>query len=172
MHPRNLRQLINFSVTQWFQFPKRDSISPAETVMNWNDLFLEAVARYKFELVCSEQEFRNAMCEALCTMYLAKKRNADWRGPLSRPPRPDGWTSSHEMEWRDILQSRYFTSEIFEGLWANFEKAIWENAIPDWRTSFEIICLHYIQVEPELVTDMNEGELENIPIVTETDDSY
>lgn len=170
MHPYYYRQAVNYSVNQWFQFPKKDSVSPAETIMNWNDLFLEGLARTKFQLACSAREFRNAMCEALCTMYLAKKRNTDWRGPLSSMPRPEGWTKAHEMEWKELLQSRYFTSEFFEGIWSRFEKAIWENVIPDWRTSFEIICIHYILVEPELILDFNDGEYETAPIVTDMED--
>lgn len=170
MNPYNYRQAVNNSVTQWFQFPKRDSISPAETVMNWNDLFLESIARQKFDLVCSELEFRRLMCEALCTMYLAKKRNTVWRGPISVRHRPQGWTSAHEMEWKDILQSKYFTIDFFEKIWERFEKAIWENAISDWRTQFEIICLHYIQVKPELIIDANDGEYDNILSVNDVDE--
>lgn len=149
----NYKQAVNRSVTQWFHTPKRDSISPAETIAFWNDKFLEGVAYRKFQLAISEREFRAAMCEALCTMFMAKKKQGTWRGPVSEMPRPEGWTDAHETEWKDLLRSKYFAYDFFELLWSQVEQAMWETAVPEWRTAFELIALHYIAVDPELVLD-------------------
>ncbi len=149
----NYKQAINRSVTQWFHTQKRDSISPSETVAFWNDKFLEGLAYRKFQLAISEREFRAAMCEALCTMFVAKKKHTTWRGPVSEMPRPDGWTDGHEAEWKDLLRSKYFAYDFFEILWSQVEVAMWETVLPEWRTAFEIIALHYIAVDPDLVLD-------------------
>lgn len=150
----NYRQAVNRGVNFWFHTPKKDSISPAETVHEWNNKFLEGLQYRKFSLAISEKNFRKYMCEALCVMFLAKKEDKDWRGPISEMPRPERWNQSLEMEWIDLIESKYLGYEFFESVWCHFrEKAIWENAIPDWRISFELIALHYIAIDANLLYD-------------------
>jgi hypothetical protein len=120
----------------------------------WNDKFLEGLKYRNLQLAISEKEFRANMCEALCTMFIAKKQNKEWRGPVSEMPRPEDWTYTHEMEWMDVLRSKYLTYDFFDSFGAYFDqKAIWENAVSDWRTSFEIIALHYVAVDPNLLAE-------------------
>lgn len=149
----NYKLVINESVNFWFKTPKRDSISPAETILEFNNLFLKGLKYHKLGLVCSEKDFRLYMCEAVCTMFLAKKKNTIWQGPLSEMPRPEGWASSNEIEWLDILKSNHLGYDFFDGIWSRIEKTIWENIVPEWRTSFEIIALHYIAVKQDLLVD-------------------
>jgi hypothetical protein len=154
-YKREINRHINF----WFHNPKRDSIAPDETIMKFCDLFLERLKALKFSLSLSEQTFRRNMCEAICVMYEAKKRDIGWRGPLGERPRPEWWTSKHEAEWMDNLTTNYLNYEFFEPIWGRVEEGLWEAVLPDWRSTFELIVVKYVAVRLDLIEDGKNHEI-------------
>lgn len=156
---REINRHINF----WFHTPKQDSISPRETITQFCDTFLKGVKTLGFWLSVDENQFRRYMCEAICIMYEAKKRDIDWRGPLTDALRPDGWTAKHEAEWREILTYRYFNSEFFESIWRFVEQGLWESYLSDWRLSFEHIVIHYIAIRHNLMENGSQFDHEDGP---------
>ncbi len=154
---RNLSRIISTHTTQWFQHEKSDSISPALSVKQFNELFLNACNRLKLTLTCTEKEFKNFMCEATCTMYIANKRGTTWRGPLSEAPRPRKWSSALESQWLDYIRFYYFTADTWHNLWSQIPEGMWERAVPDWRIAMEHIVYHYIECQPHKLDDYSSG---------------
>jgi hypothetical protein len=150
---RNLNKLISAHTTQWFHYEKSDSISPALSVKQFSELFLNACKRMKLTLTCTEKEFKNFMCEATCTMYVAHKRNTTWIGPLSELQRPKKWNSGLEAQWIDYIRFHYFTSDTWHNLWHQIPEGMWERSVPEWRVSMEHIVYHYIECQPQNLDD-------------------
>lgn len=148
---RNLRDLINQHVNQWFRRVGNDEWSPALTIKEFSDRFLEYLKWKKLSLACRESEFRKNMCEFICTAYVAKKQDTTWTGPLSEPMRPSGWTQRHENEWEEYLSIYVFTDEVWAGFWSYIPETLWESRVPDWRFQIQMIVFHYVQVNPSKI---------------------
>ncbi len=159
-YKKEIERNINF----WFHTPKRDSIAPDETIIKFCDLFLEYLHMHKFTLCIPERTFRLYMCEAICRMYEAKKRDMQWIGPLSEKPRPEWWNAKYEFEWKDNLTINYLNSDFFESIWKQIEEGLWEAILPNWRTSFEHIVIQYVSVRPDLI--------DNAKMFETSDDNY
>ncbi len=149
---------LSRSVTNWFHTIKYDSFSPEVTITMFSDEFLELCRRLKLHLSCSHKEFRKNMCEAICVMYIAHRQDKSWTGPNSSPPRPSKWTPQHEMVWKDLLTQKYFTYEAWQYLWDQIPQAQWESNVPRWRTTFELIAIHYIAYRSDIMVDCYIGE--------------
>ncbi len=104
-------------------------------------------------LTVSERQFRTNMCEFICTYYIARKRQISWRGPLGEKPRPRGWTSSHERAWEDYLRWEHFSNEFWDSFWSRVVEGLWESRVSGWRDCFEYVVLHYIQVQPNKISE-------------------
>ncbi len=153
---RNLRDLIRQHVNQWFTRVGKDEWSPALLIKEFNDRFLNYLKWKHLNLTVQENEFRRTMCEFLCTMYVARKQQQQWRGPLSDPVRPTGWTQTHEMEWEEYLSINVFTDEVWAGFWSMIPEALWESRVPDWRFQIQLVVFHYIQVDPTKIDSFTE----------------
>jgi hypothetical protein len=141
--------LISRHPTQWFHRMHRDEMSPALSVQEFCNNLLEYLACKKLSLTISEKQFRHNMCEFLCTYYIAKKRNIDWRGPLTDASRPRAWTAKHEQEWQEYLSTEIFSMEFWNYFWDRMHECIWESRTPDWRIHIQNVILHYIVVKPD-----------------------
>jgi hypothetical protein len=151
MSSRRVNEAISRHVTAWFHREGYDGSAPDTTVQRVCTLFLEMLKRCHLTLFLSEGEFRRNICEAICTMYRANKQNTTWIGPNSDAPRPYGWTSQNELDWKDWLSHEYFSYEVWGGFWAQINEGNWESAVPRWRDSMEYILLHYVNCEPDVV---------------------
>ncbi len=109
------------------------------------------------------------MCEFLCTLYVARKRHIDWRGPLSEPIRPAGWTRANEMEWEEYLAMNVFTDEVWAGFWSKIPETLWETRVPDWRFQIQMIVFHYVHVDPRKIENFVE---ESGSIPSDDEDRY
>lgn len=153
---RNMRDLINQHVNQWFRRVALDEWSPALTIKEFTDRFLEYLKWKRLSLACSEGEFRKNMCEFLCTAYVARKQDTTWIGPLSEPLRPYGWTQTHENQWLEYLEMYVFTGEVWDGFWSKIPEALWESRVPDWRYQIQMVVFHYVQVDPRKIDFFSE----------------
>ncbi len=150
-------QLVSRHITQWFHRVGTDELSPASTVLEVNRRILEYIKHRNLNLAIPRQLFCKHMCEFVCTFYKACKQNGIWKGPLSKPARPRGWTPLHETEWIDYLQYHHFSSEFWANFWNAIPEGMWETRTPRWRDAFQYILLHYIQVNPAAIEFMEDG---------------
>jgi hypothetical protein len=150
LQQKKLNTLVNQHVNHWFHFRRIDEVSPAMTLKQCNELFLQKIQRMGLGLFCEERFFRRAMCEAVCTIYVSEKEGTDWCGPYSEAPRPADWTYRKEQRWREYRDYKYLNSDFWSRFWENIEEAIWESAIPSWRTSYQSIATHYINFEDDM----------------------
>jgi hypothetical protein len=147
------KRLLSDHVNRWFSSDRVDGPPPVDSILQFNNEFLRHVKRLRVHLWCSEKEFRRYMCEALCTIYVASKQKTTWKGPLSAPKRPYGWTPTHETDWMDYVRNRLFTDDLWRAIWCHVPNENWEHAVPDWRDHFEFIATHYLMVHPDVLED-------------------
>jgi hypothetical protein len=151
MNSRRVNDAISRHVTTWFHREGYDGFAPDIIVTKVCTLFLEKLKRCKLTLFLSEGEFRRNICEAVCTIYMTHKQNTSWSGPHSDAPRPPGWTSQNEFDWKDWLNHEYFSYETWGSFWSQIPEGNWEMSVPYWRDSMQYILLHYIDCEPDMV---------------------
>jgi hypothetical protein len=74
-----IQQKLKYNkITLWFHTlveGKEYEGTPAETIMEMNDLFIDLLKQKRLNLGVSEKVFRHSMCRALCTMKLYKDVN-------------------------------------------------------------------------------------------------
>jgi hypothetical protein len=145
--------MLSEHVNKWLHHQRVDNTTPAETILQFNNLFLKQVQRLGLHLWCPEAQFRKNMCEALCTLYIAERQGTTWKGPLSAPKRPYGWTVQKERDWEDYMRNRLFTYELWQLVWCQIPQAYWETTCPYWREHFEHIATHYLMVHPDMLDE-------------------
>jgi hypothetical protein len=150
---RHFQQLVSRHTTQWFQRVGVDEVSPALMISDVSSRLLHYIASRNLFLNVPERDFRKYMCEFLCTSYIAHKRNVEWRGPLSKPYRPPGWTQQQELEWQEYLTHEFFSSEFWIHFWSHIPEAFWESKVPNWRNHIQWVLLHYINVQSDKMDD-------------------
>ena len=150
-----MSELLSRHTTQWFHYGK-DEISPAIMMADVSKSFLEYITFKKLSLTISERQFRHNMCEFLCTIYVANKKNELWRGPFSKLNRPVGWTRQNELEWEEYLSHEYFSHDFWFSFWKRFPEVSWEVKVPYWREFFQCVVLHYINLQANKIEFMEE----------------
>jgi hypothetical protein len=153
----NHNQLVSRHVTHWFHHVGIDELSPALTILDFNQRILEYLEYRKLSLAVSKQMFRKYMCEFICTFYRSNKQNETWRGPLSKQVRPRGWTPMHETEWLEHLQYHHFSGEFWYNFWNAIPEGIWETRTPGWRDAVQHVVLHYVNVNPAAIDFSDDG---------------
>ena len=153
-------QLVSRHITQWFHRVGMDELSPALTLLDFNQRILEYIEYRKLSLAIPIPLFRKHMCQFICTYYRANKQNTTWRGPLSEQVRPRGWTTTHEMEWMEYLQHHHFTSECWFNFWHAIPEGIWESRTPRWRDAIQHVMIHYINVNPSAIEFAEDSDSE------------
>lgn len=133
-------------VTRWFHTVDVTGTSPAMSVMDFNDAFLDMCEAQGLSLYVTEQTFRRRMCEFVCTLYLAKLHgNCPVAGPHTPPPLPEDWTRDMQEHWLDALQHFYFSSQDWEQFWKGVPVSPWEESLPTWRADIQAVAILYIR---------------------------
>jgi len=146
------RKIAYNKVTQWFHKltdGKEYEGTPAETIMEMNDLFLNLIKQKKLNLGVTEQVFRRNICGALCTMKYYQDTNLFRKN--RKETYPADWNIELENMWREWLDVRCFKNWV--GFWARIPVREWEEELPGWRTTMEYILMSHIQRETYLLVD-------------------
>jgi len=148
-----IQQKITYNkVTQWFHTlieGKEDEGTPAETIMEMNDLFINLLKEKRLNLGVSERVFRRSMCRALCTMKYYKDVNI--YKPLSNFVYPAEWNRDVEAMWQEWLDDRCFKNWF--AFWARLPVRAWEEELPGWRSGIEHILISSVQREISVLVD-------------------
>ena len=141
-------------ITQWFHTcieEKTHEGTPAETIMEMNDLFINLLKEKRLNLAVSEKVFRRSMCSALCTMKYYKDTNIyKTRSNLIYPAE---WNRDVEAMWQEWLDVRCFKN--WTAFWARLPVRTWETDLPGWRTDIQHILMSYVQREIGVLVDAN-----------------
>jgi hypothetical protein len=135
-------------VTRWFHTLDVCETSPAMSVMDFNDAFLDLCKTYGFSLRVTEQQFRKRMCEFVCTLYLAKRYGDSVTGPHTLPF-PCDWTREMHERWLDYIQQFYFSANDWQQFWKGIPVSPWEEALPTWRSDIQAVAILYILGDTE-----------------------
>ncbi len=131
-------------VTRWFHTLDTAATSPAMSVMDFNDGFLDMCEHYGFSLRVPERTFRRNMCEFVCSLRLARRYgDLAVAGPRS-VTRPEGWTRDMYTRWLEYLQQFYFSSQEWDQFWKGVPVSPWEEALPTWRADIQAVAILYI----------------------------
>jgi hypothetical protein len=151
----NIQRKLKYNkVTQWFHTlieGEEHMGTPAETIMEMNDLFIDLLKTKHLNLGISEKLFRRSMCSALCTMKLFKDVNIYRTRPNSVYPAE--WNRDVETMWQEWLDVRCFKN--WTAFWARLPVRTWETDLPGWRKGMESILLSYVQREIGVLVDAN-----------------
>ena len=141
-------------VTQWFHTRiegKDHEGTPAQTIMEMNDLFINLLKEKRLNLAVPEKVFRRSMCTALCTMKYYKDTNIyKTRSNLVYPAE---WNRDVELMWAEWLEVRCFKN--WAAFWARLPVCTWEMDLPGWRADIEHILMSYVQREIGVLVDAN-----------------
>ena len=148
-----IQQKLRYNkITLWFHTlveGKEYEGTPAETIMEMNDLFIDLLKQKRLNLGVSEKVFRHSMCRALCTMKLYKNVNIYNNGPTGSYPCE--WNRDVETMWQEWLNARCFKN--WKAFWARLPVRTWEEEIPGWREGIEHILMSYVQREIGVLVD-------------------
>jgi hypothetical protein len=140
------RKLQYNKITQWFHGlveGHETEGTPAETIMEMNDVFIDLIKKKRLNLEVSEKIFRRSMCSALCTMKYYKDVNIyRTRFPENYPAE---WTADMEAMWQEWIDVICFKN--WSAFWARIPVRTWEQDLPGWRTGIESILMSYVQRE-------------------------
>ena len=139
-------------VTQWFHTlieGKTHEGTPAETIMEMNDLFINLLKEKRLNLGVSEKVFRRSMCTALCTMKYYKDTNI--YKIQSNLAYPTEWNRDVELMWQEWLNVRCFKN--WAAFWSRLPVRTWEEELPGWRTDMQYILMSYVQREIGVLVD-------------------
>lgn len=141
-------------VTQWFHTCIKDKEhegTPAETIMEMSDLFINLLKQKRLNLGVSETIFRRSICTALCSMKYYRDTNiCKTRGIL---PHPVDWNRDLETMWQEWLEVGCFNN--WSAVWARLPRREWEEGLPDWRKSMEHILMSHVQRDVEILIREN-----------------
>jgi len=107
-------------VNKWFHTAPLFDYTPEQFVTSVATDFLEVIQTMKMHICCSDEEFVRAMCNAICTFYVAEKRGEDMSLPHRIWPRPVGWSADCEVQWMQTLQYCYLDSLFWESFWKRY----------------------------------------------------
>lgn len=148
-----IHQKIKYNkVTQWFHTlieGKTHEGTPAETIMEMNDLFINLLKEKRLNLGVSEKVFRRSMCTALCTMKYYKDTNI--YKIQSNLAYPAEWNRDVELMWQEWLNVRCFKN--WAAFWSRLPVRTWEEELPGWRTDMQYILMSYVQREIGVLVD-------------------
>jgi len=152
-----------YKITQWFHTlneGKEDEGTPAETIMEMNDLFIDLLKQKHLNLAVSEKVFRRSMCSALCTMKLYEDVNI-YKTRLDFVY-PTEWNRDVEAMWQEWIEVGCFKN--WTAFWARLPVREWESALPGWRKGMESILMCYAQreigalVDAQIIVEDEQGE--------------
>jgi len=149
LHKIQQKSLYN-KVTQWFHTlieGKEHMGTPAETIMEMSDLFIDLMKSKRLNLEMSERVFRRSICSALCTMKLYNDVNI-YR-TIDNNIYPSEWTVEMEGMWQELLNTPRFLN--WRNFWARVPQRDWEMDLPGWRTGMEYILSSYIRRDIEIL---------------------
>lgn len=141
-------------ITHWFHTcieGKDHEGTPAETIMEMNDLFIDLLKTKHLNLGTSEKVFRRSMCAALCTMKYYKDTNI-FKTRLNFVY-PAEWNRDVETMWQEWLDVRCFKN--WTAFWARLPVRTWETDLPGWRADIQHILMSYAQREIGVLVDAN-----------------
>ena len=160
----NIQRKLKYNkVTQWFHTlieGKEHEGTPAETIMEMNDLFIDLLKQKHLNLEVSEKVLRRSMCSALCTMKLYKDVNI--YKIRSNSVYPTEWNRDVETMWQEWLDVRCFKN--WGAFWARLPVRTWEMDLPGWRKGMESILMSYVQreigvlVDADIIVEDEQGE--------------
>ena len=148
LHKIHQKTLFN-KITQWFHTlvdGKEHEGTPAETIMEMSDLFIDLIKSKRLNLGMPDQAFRRNICSALCTMKLYNDVNIYKKTDNIYPSE---WTAEMEDMWQELLNEPRFMN--WRAFWTRVPRRAWEEALPDWRTGMEYILLSYIRRDIEIL---------------------
>ena len=134
---------ISETVNNWFHNNDDCGTSPACYIQHVSDCFLKQAKSSDLDLVCPDKIFRSFMCEALCVLYHAELTNRKLKGPVRKIQKPLNWNEEAEICWIDYLHSRIFSTTFWEAVWHDLPAADWEDFIPNWRHTIQLIMPDY-----------------------------
>lgn len=150
-------------ITQWFHTcieGKEYEGTPAETIMEMNDLFIDLLKQKRLNLGISERMFRRNMCTTLCTMK--HYQNINIHKTQINGTYPAGWTKDMEAMWQEWLEVGCF--KTWAAFWSRLPRREWEEELPGWRTRMEHILMSYVHrdisllVNAEIIVEDDHGE--------------
>ena len=160
----NIQQKLRYNkITQWFHTlieEKEHEGTPAETIMEMTDLFIDLLKQKGLNLGVPEKAFRRSMCSALCTMKLYEDVNIYKTHPSGAYP--SEWNRDVELMWQEWLDVRCFKNWI--AFWARLPVRTWEEGLPGWRKGMESILMAYVQrnigtlVDAQIIVEDEQGE--------------
>ena len=151
---------ISNEITQWFHDDFLDDETPARIVHLVNNRFMAALEDAGLTLRVRPGKFRTAMCEALCTLYIAGRTDRHMIGPVNPLPEPKNWTEEAEDAWNDYVH-HIFDCEFWETFWKTFRMHAWEYDVSTWRLEFEQLMPIYIERNIDVLSDAGLMFLDN-----------
>ena len=159
-----INQKIKYTkITQWFHTRiegKEYEGTPAQTIMDMNDLFINLLKEKRLNLGVPEKVFRRSMCTALCTMKYYQDTNICKNGVMGNYPAE--WNRDVEFMWQEWLEVRCFKN--WAAFWAHLPVRTWEEELPGWRNNIEHILMSYVQreigvlVDADIIVEDNNGD--------------
>jgi hypothetical protein len=159
-----IQQKLKYNkITQWFHTlveEKEYEGTPAETIMEMSDLFIDLLKQKRLNLGVPEKVFRRNMCSALCTMKLYEDVNI--YKIRSSGSYPSEWNRDVEIMWQEWLDVRCFKNWV--AFWARLPVRTWEETLPGWRKGMESILMSYVQreigvlVDADIIVEDEQGE--------------
>jgi hypothetical protein len=146
---------VSETVNNWFHNNDECGTSPACYIQHVSDCFLKQVKGSDLYLVCADKVFRTLMCEALCVLYHAEITNRKLKGPIRKMQKPLNWNEEAETCWIDYLHSRIFSNTFWEAVWHDLPTADWEESIPNWRHTIQLIMPDYVKREVAVLSEAN-----------------
>lgn len=161
------QKILYNNITKWFHktIPgKENEGTPAETIQELCDNFIDLLKRKRLNLSIPERNFRRNMCAALCTMK--KHRDTHLLRNFPKDQYPSNWNKEMEYIWQEWLNERCFGNWI--AFWARLPVREWEDQIPGWRQGIEDLLPTYVRREIEVMVDEglivedNDGEFVDV----------
>jgi len=162
---RTYQKIKYNKVTQWFHTcieEKEHEGTPAETIMEMNDLFINLIKTKRLNLGVSEKIFRRSICNALCTMKYYDNTQIYRTNVIIKNNYPAEWNMEIESMWQEWLETHCFLN--WTAFWARVPVREWEDALPGWRKAMEYLLPTYIQrnidslVDAHLIVEDEQGE--------------
>jgi hypothetical protein len=148
------RNLSNHHINVWFLNQHLLDYTPEQFVIRVAFDFMDALKKLNMTLSCTESDFLKAMCEAICTYYVADARNEYISLPNRVWLKPARWTSDCEAHWMQTITYFYFDSSFWVNFWYKYKNLhpFFESfaeqitiMLPYYvKRSFDILCKHKV----------------------------
>ena len=130
------RNRSNALINHWFQNQYLMNYTPEQFILRVSFDFMDALKKMNMMLSCTESEFLNAMCKAICTYYVAEAHGEDISLPHRVWSKPSGWTSDCEAQWMQTITFFYFDSSFWERFWYKYK-----NLHPFYESFISQLCV-------------------------------